>query len=1687
MLLAAEIEPNYSPEMGTAFSSLDDTLTGSIRDLHDVDHFRVELSSGDTLTLAYAASGIPGSPGFRPTIEILGEDGGVRGRSLSGASFSFTATASGNYFLRLTADSPFGTVTGAYEIATSIVPFEGVSESESNDTPATANPLPGETQIRGLIAGTDDVDYYSFDASAGQAVAVNFAEQPSASPSVTLETPDGQIIEVGIEGLGLTAEIAQSGTYVLGIHSNGGAFSGAYVGQLLIASEPVLDAETGDSFDAATLMSLGPHVVPSAYLTPDDGSATHGLTGSYFNSNLRGSTSTDWRVSEVVAGTRVDAKVHFPQDGWGNRESLQLSGGSDQNWNSFSVQWDGFIHIVEAGTQLYTASDDGSRMWIDIDGDGSFNSSGEEFINNHWGTSGATRLSESSEPLAVGTYRIRIQYEEGGGGNNAYLLWSDSVHSAGTVACGRHQDGVGVLSSLTDVDVYAVDLSATGFYSFTLKSPAGDLAAQNRIVTLYNQHGQPLEYSTVGRIATARYHYRPETTGRYYVTVQATAEEGLGAYNLVAQTLREFPTYRDIPLFYQDYSGYSKPEQVDAFLAFFESQFDIYQIDLTQMDPGPAEHVAWEFTTSDDGCYGRSSGGFGNRQPSGSGTGTCGADWQQLSDLWLGLPYVMGGYGVGLASTRYPLAVTSSGGHDHYFPVGSYNRISRDPRISLPKLQNERNYLDWVLQAGRFTLEDESNDEFESAQRLMPYIQEMMADADPRNDQAVVVGAVSSPTDLDLYKITAAAGESYAFDIEAAEFQFPLDSTLELLDSSGAVIASSQNALDRDTGIASVDPYLVHTFGHSGDYFVRVRSELGTAGNYRLKVTPERAFDDAGPKIIASWPDGGATIDGTRQLVFWVNDQIDPSTLTEDNLIVAGDATGIQPGTAVYDPLTSTITWKADTTLVPDRYTVTLKSGGEGVTDLQGNWLDGETQGVLTWPQVSGDDVAGGDFTTQFLVATQDDAPAVVTQAAHHRHPHDRDLFEIHFDDELDVLEVYATEFTLRGAGGDDLFDTADDTFAPVDVVYDRIGSTSDPLLRVYSRGVLEPDQYRLEADLLDAAGHSLTLEETFNVGVAVPASALFGQVEKVRQGLIGTYFDESLRGVETQEDWRYTQTAAGARVDPILSFVDSDFGDRSRVGITGGTESDWDNFSVQWDGAIEIPAGGARLFTRSDDSSRLWIDINGDGEFDASGPELVSNHWGSPQAARTGPASVRLDQGTYRIRVQYEEGDSANEFQLLWDSNHAMSTRDALSANLQIVDLNIQPNTALTTAPESIAVTFSESLATNSLTPESFRVRYSPDADFFDGNDSYLSEADGTIAWDPLRKIATFEPATEFVNGHYLIELDGSPGGITSRHGRLLDGEYRDTHIAGYASPHGWEFSPSGDGLPGGDYRAAFVVFAPELVVDSVEEGERLAVSLEPKQEPPEPLVFSLEQAPEGSSIDPVTGQFVWTPSEAQGPGQFELTVLATTRDSQQPFATIILQIDVLDAAPWQYHPDPNDVNADGTVSPLDALVVINHLNRFGAGSLAPAPPQDAPPRYIDVDGNGSVTPLDALRVINRLNRIRPSGEASEADGSSSPGSELFALAAGDSTQLPSIARSDAAEPSEDMDRGAFSIAHGTTNTPSVAGAHALTTAPLPSSPHRSSHQEPPAAAVDALLSSHLELEWDLSATLADFTNIHR
>jgi hypothetical protein len=105
-------------------------------------------------------------------------------------------------------------------------------------------------------------------------------------------------------------------------------------------------------------------------------------------------------------------------------------------------------------------------------------------------------------------------------------------------------------------------------------------------------------------------------------------------------------------------------------------------------------------------------------------------------------------------------------------------------------------------------------------------------------------------------------------------------------------------------------------------------------------------------------------------------------------------------------------------------------------------------------------------------------------------------------------------------------------------------------------------------------------------------------------------------------------------------------------------------------------------------------------------------------------------------------------------------------------------------------------------------------------------------------------------------------------------------------------------------------------------------------------------------------------------------------TLESQEVTVTIII-----DAPPPPTHQNPNnrlDVSANGIVSPIDALLIINHLNDPDSQRNVAFLP--APPPYLDVDGNDVITPSDALQIIMFLNDRSLGGGAGESAGMQAP-----------------------------------------------------------------------------------------------------
>lgn len=80
-----------------------------------------------------------------------------------------------------------------------------------------------------------------------------------------------------------------------------------------------------------------------------------------------------------------------------------------------------------------------------------------------------------------------------------------------------------------------------------------------------------------------------------------------------------------------------------------------------------------------------------------------------------------------------------------------------------------------------------------------------------------------------------------------------------------------------------------------------------------------------------------------------------------------------------------------------------------------------------------------------------------------------------------------------------------------------------------------------------------------------------------------------------------------------------------------------------------------------------------------------------------------------------------------------------------------------------------------------------------------------------------------------------------------------------------------------------------------------------------------------------------------------------------------------------YQNPAEPLDVNADGFISPIDILIVVNFLNANGASVSTSGLP--APPPYMDVNADNFISPTDILPVINFINSRGNSG-AGEGNG---------------------------------------------------------------------------------------------------------
>ncbi|TVP99517.1 MAG: hypothetical protein EA381_09680 [Planctomycetaceae bacterium] len=150
--------------------------------------------------------------------------------------------------------------------------------------------------------------------------------------------------------------------------------------------------------------------------------------------------------------------------------------------------------------------------------------------------------------------------------------------------------------------------------------------------------------------------------------------------------------------------------------------------------------------------------------------------------------------------------------------------------------------------------------------------------------------------------------------------------------------------------------------------------------------------------------------------------------------------------------------------------------------------------------------------------------------------------------------------------------------------------------------------------------------------------------------------------------------------------------------------------------------------------------------------------------------------------------------------------------------------------------------------------------------------------------------------------------------------------------------------------------------------------------------------------------GTFIYTNSQGS-PGETD-TFNYRPIDPTGRVGTPVLVTFTLQRSAYQ-NPIPGfqfDVNADGAITPLDALRILNLLSTRQTVGIPVSTLTSPPPDYYDVDGNGIVQAFDALLVINEI--ARRNRLAMEGEGEAAPGIEVgsVSLFASSAISLPSL-----------------------------------------------------------------------------------
>ncbi len=119
----------------------------------------------------------------------------------------------------------------------------------------------------------------------------------------------------------------------------------------------------------------------------------------------------------------------------------------------------------------------------------------------------------------------------------------------------------------------------------------------------------------------------------------------------------------------------------------------------------------------------------------------------------------------------------------------------------------------------------------------------------------VVSGAISSPGDVDYYKINGKAGDKLAIEVTARRAGSPLDSSITVTDPGGKIVAYNDDFEDKSAGLIThqADSYVSLALPAAGSYWIAVRDTQTRGGkDYRYSLRISRTEPDFELRVVPS-------------------------------------------------------------------------------------------------------------------------------------------------------------------------------------------------------------------------------------------------------------------------------------------------------------------------------------------------------------------------------------------------------------------------------------------------------------------------------------------------------------------------------------------------------------------------------------------------------------------------------------------------------------------------------------------------------------------------------------------------------------------------------------------------------------------------------------------------------------------